>query len=233
VAAQQKAAAAGVERATAEGQVVQSKRQQVLARMESARAEITSAQVMRGYARITAPFAGIVTVKHTDVGGLAAPGVPLLTLEDQRRYWLEATVPESQVSGLKRGQSLRVTIEAADVSGAAQVSEILPSADPATRTITVRLDLPASSRLRSGLFGRVWIPAGRRQALQVAREAVVERGQLQGVYVVGQDSIARFRLIRTGALRQGGIEVLSGLSSGEQVILKGAERVTDGARIQP
>jgi multidrug efflux pump subunit AcrA (membrane-fusion protein) len=233
VAAQQKAAAAGVERAIAEGQVVQSKRQQVLARIESARAEINSAQVMRGYAKITAPFAGIVTVKHTDVGGLAAPGTPLLTLEDQRRYWLEATVPESQVSGLKRGQSLRVTIEAAGVSGAAQVSEILPAADPATRTITVRLDLPASSRLRSGLFGRVWIPAGRRQALQVAREAVVERGQLQGVYVVGQDGIARFRLIRTGALRQGGLEVLSGLSSGEQVVLKGVERVTDGARIQP
>jgi len=233
VAAQQKAAAAGVERAIAEGQVVQSKRQQVLARMESARAEINSAQVMRGYAKITAPFAGIVTVKHTDVGGLAAPGTPLLTLEDQRRYWLEATVPESQVSGLKRGQSLRVTIEAAGVSGAAQVSEILPAADPATRTITVRLDLPASSRLRSGLFGRVWIPAGRRQALQVAREAVVERGQLQGVYVVGQDGIARFRLIRTGALRQDGIEVLSGLSSGERVVLKGVERVTDGARIQP
>ena len=233
VAAQQKSAAAGVERAIAEGQVVQSKRQQVLARMESARAEINSAQVMRGYARIIAPFAGIVTVKHTDVGGLATPGAPLLTLEDPRRYWLEATVPESQVSGLKRGQSLRVTIDTVGVSGATQVSEILPAADPATRTITVRLDLPASSRLRSGLFGRVWIPAGRRQALQVAREAVVERGQLQGVYVVGQDGIARFRLIRTGALRQGGIEVLSGLSSGERVVLKGVERVTDGARIQP
>jgi membrane fusion protein, multidrug efflux system len=232
VTAQQKAAAAGVERAIAEGQVVQSKRQQVLARIESARAEIASVQVMRGYARITAPFAGIVTVKHTDVGGLAAPGAPLLTLEDQRRYWLEATVPESQVNGLKRGQSLRVTIETAGVSGAAQVSEIFPAADPATRTITVRLDLPASARLRSGLFGRVWIPAGRRQAIQVAREAVVERGQLQGVYVVGQDGIARFRLIRTGALRQGGLEILSGLSTGEQVVLRGAERVTDGARIQ-
>jgi membrane fusion protein, multidrug efflux system len=232
VAAQQKAAAAGVERAIAEGQVVQSKRQQVLARMESARAEIASAQVMRGYAKITAPFAGIVTLKHADVGAMAAPGAPLLTLEDPQRYWLEATVPESQVGGLRRGQPLRVTIDAAAVSGTALVSEILPAADPATRSIIVRLDLPVSSRLRSGLFGRVWIPAGRRQVLQVAREAVVERGQLQGVYVVGQDGIARFRLIRTGTQRQGGVEVLSGLSSGEQVVLKGAERVTDGARIQ-
>ena len=232
VAAQQKAAAAAVDRAIAEGQAIQSKRAQVLARIETARTEIAGTQVMRGYAKIAAPFAGIVTTKHTDVGGLAAPGAPLLTLEDNRRYWLEAAVPDSQIAGLKRGQSLRVAVEGAGFSGAATISEIVPTADQATRTTLVRLDLPASPQLRSGLFGRTWIPAGRRQAIQVARQAVVERGQLQGVYVVGQDSIARFRLIRTGATHQGGVEVLSGLTSGEQVVTGGVERVTDGARIQ-
>jgi multidrug efflux pump subunit AcrA (membrane-fusion protein) len=232
VAAQQKAAAAAVDRAIAEGQAIQSKRAQVLARIETARTEIAGTQVMRGYAKIAAPFAGIVTTKHTEVGGLAAPGAPLLTLEDDRRYWLEAVVPDSQIAGLKRGQSLQVAVEGAGFSGAAPVSEIVPTADQATRTTLVRLDLPASPQLRSGLFGRAWIPAGRRQAIQVARQAVVERGQLQGVYVVGQDGIARFRLIRTGAMHSGGIEVLSGLTSGEQVITSGVERVTDGARIQ-
>jgi len=232
VAAQQKAAAAAVERAIAEGQAIQARRQQVLARMESARAEIASTQVMRGYARIAAPFAGIVTVKHTDVGGLAAPGVPLLTVEDNRRYWLEITVPDSQVGGLKRGQSLPVSLEATGFSGAATVSEIVPTADQATRTTLVRLDLPAKSGLRSGLFGRASIPLGRRQAIQVARQAIVERGQLQGVYVVGQDNIARFRLIRTGAMRPDAVEVLSGLTSGEQIVLAGVERVSDGVRIQ-
>ena len=232
VAAQQKAAAAAVDRAIAEGQAIQSKRAQVLARIETARTEIAGTQVMRGYAKIAAPFAGIVTTKHAEVGGLAAPGAPLLTLEDNRRYWLEAAVPDSQIAGLKRGQSLRVAVEGAGFSGAAPISEIVPTADQATRTTLVRLDLPASPQLRSGLFGRAWIPAGRRQAIQVARQAVVERGQLQGVYVVGQDGIARFRLIRTGAMHPGGVEVLSGLTSGEQVITSGVERVTDGARIQ-
>jgi membrane fusion protein, multidrug efflux system len=232
VAAQQKAAAAAVDRAIAEGQAIQSKRAQILARIETARTEIASTQVMRSYAKIAAPFAGIVTTKHTDVGGLAAPGAPLLTLEDNQRYWLEIAVPDSQIGGLKRGQSLRVAVEGAGVSGTAAISEIVPTADQATRTTLVRLDLPGSPQLRSGLFGRAWIPAGRRQALQIAREAVVERGQLQGVYVVGQDDVARFRLIRTGATRQGGVEVLSGLTSGEQIVLRGVERVTDGARIQ-
>jgi multidrug efflux pump subunit AcrA (membrane-fusion protein) len=231
VAAQQKAAAAGVDRAIAEGQAIQSKRAQVLARIETARTEIAGTQVMRGYAKITAPFVGIVTTKHTDVGGLAAPGVPLLTLEDHGRYWLEAVVPDSQIAGLKRGQSLRVAVEGAGFSGAAAISEIVPTADQASRTTLVRLDLPASPQMRSGLFGRAWIPAGRRQAIQVARQAVVERGQLQGVYVVGQDNIARFRLIRTGATHPGGVEVLSGLTGGEQVVTAGVERVADGARV--
>jgi RND family efflux transporter MFP subunit len=232
VAAQQKAAAAAVDRTIAEGQAIRSKRGQILARIDTARTEIASTQVMRGYAKIAAPFAGIVTAKHTDVGGLAAPGVPLLTLEDNRRYWLEIAVPDSQVSGLKRGQSLRVAVEGARVSGTATISAIVPTADQATRTTLVRLDLPASPQLRSGLFGRAWLPAGRRQALQVAREAVVERGQLQGVYVVGQDDIARFRLIRTGATHQGSVEVVSGLTGGEQVVTSGVDRVSDGARIQ-
>jgi len=232
VAAQQKAAAAAVDRAIAEGQAIRSKRAQILARIETARTEIAGTQVMRGYAKIAAPFAGIVTTKHAEVGGLAAPGAPLLTLEDNRRYWLEIAVPDSQVGSLKRGQSLRVAVEGAGVSGAAAISEIVPTADQATRTTLVRLDLPASPQLRSGLFGRAWIPAGRRQALQIAREAVVERGQLQGVYVVGQDDVARFRLIRTGATHQGAVEVLSGLTSGEQIVLRGIERVSDGARIQ-
>jgi len=166
------------------------------------------------------------------VGGLAAPGVPLLTVEDNRRYWLEITVPDSQVGGLKRGQSLPVSLEATGFSGAATVSEIVPTADQATRTTLVRLDLPAKSGLRSGLFGRASIPLGRRQAIQVARQAIVERGQLQGVYVVGQDNIARFRLIRTGAMRPDAVEVLSGLTSGEQIVLAGVERVSDGVRIQ-
>ncbi len=232
VAAQQKAAAAGVERAAAEGQAVQSKRQQILARIEAARAEIANIQIMRGYAKISAPFAGVVTAKHMDVGGMATPGAPLVTLEGAGGYWLEAVVPDSLVVGLKSGQPLQASVEAAGFSGPAAVAEIIPAADPATRTTQVRLNLPASGKFRSGFFGRTWIPIGRRQVIEVPRGAVVERGQLQAVYVVGQDSIARFRLIRIGPARQGVVEVLAGLSPGERVVISGVDRVTDGARIE-
>jgi multidrug efflux pump subunit AcrA (membrane-fusion protein) len=232
VMARHKAAVADVERTAAEGQALLAKLQQVQARIEAAQAELTSAQVMQGHAKIAAPLSGVVTTKHAEVGSLATPGTPLLTLEDSRRYWLEVVVPESQAAGIRGGQSLSVQIEAAGISSVATVSEIVPTADATTRTTLVRLDLPASPRLRSGLFGRAWVPAGRWQAIRVAREAIVERGQLQGVYVVGQDDIARFRLIRTGKVRQGAVEVLSGLTGGEYVVLAGTDRVTDGARIE-
>ncbi len=232
VVARQKAAVAEVERAVAEGQALQAKRQQAQARIETARAELASTQVMQAYAKIAAPISGVVTVKHADVGSLAAPGTPLLTLEDSRRYWLEVAIPDSQAARIRLGQPLAIQIEAAGISISVPVAEIIPAADPATRTTQVRLDLPASPRLRSGLFGRAWVPIGRRRAIRVAQEAILERGQLQGVYVVGQDNIARFRLVRTGATGLGAVEILSGLTGGELVVVAGAERVSDGARIE-
>ena len=126
VVARHKAAVADVERAAAEVQALQAKRQQAQARIETARAELASVQVMQGYAKIAAPISGVVTVKHADVGSLAAPGAPLLTLEDSRRYWLEAAVPESQAARIRRGQSLPVQVEAAGISTTARVSEIVP-----------------------------------------------------------------------------------------------------------
>jgi multidrug efflux pump subunit AcrA (membrane-fusion protein) len=232
VVARHRAAAADVERAAAEVAALQAKRSQVQSRIEGARAEIARTQVTQSYTEITAPFSGLVTVKHVDVGAMAAPGTPLLTLEDNRHYRLEVSVPESQGSAIRLGQTLPVSVDAAGLSTRATVEEIVPGADPSTRTIQVRLDLPASPRLRSGLFGRAWIPVGHRSMLRVPEAAVLERGQLQGVYVVGQDGIARFRLIRTGAVRQGTVEVLSGLTPGEQVIVAGLEQVKDGSRIE-
>ncbi len=232
VAAKFKASNADVERSVAEGQAIQARRQQALARIDVAKAELANAQVLLDYGKIVAPWSGIVTTKFMDVGALATPGTPILTLEDNRRYWLELAVPDAQAAGIRMGQTLRLAVEAAGLATTARVGEIIPSADSSTRTTQVRLDLPSSPRLRSGLFGRGWVPVGSRKIVQVSKTAIVERGQLQGVYVVGQDRIARFRLVRSGETRGGATEILSGLTAGEQVILSGVERVTDGAPVE-
>ncbi len=232
VAARQKASAAEVARAAAEIEALAAKRRQVQARIEAARAEAAGVEVLRSYARIAAPMAGVVTAKHADVGTLAAPGVPLVTLEDAQHFRLEASVPESLAAGLRPGASIPVEVRAADLAGPAQIVEIVPAADPGSRSVLVRLELPASPRLASGQFGRAWFPGGRREMLAVDAAAVIRRGQLTGVYVVGSDRVARFRLVTTGEVRDRSVEILSGLTPGEQVVVEGVERVTDGAIVE-
>ena len=85
--------------------------------------------------------------------------------------------------------------------------------------------------LKSGLFARVRLPRGEREAILVPKEAVVERGQLTGVFAVDPRGIVTYRLVRTGKAFEGGIEVLSGLQAGDRIITAGLEKAVDGGQI--
>lgn len=197
-----------------------------------ANAALAQARTSLGYARVRAPFAGIVTAKLVDAGALAAPGVPLFTVEDTQTYRLEATVDESDIHFLRVGQAAAVTIDALGDEGlSGKVQEIVPAADPSSRSFLVKISLPASSRIRSGLFGRARFVRGQRQALLIPRSSVLERGQLTGVYVVGANQIAELRYITLGALSGEKTEVLSGLKDGEKLLAMPGDREFSGKRI--
>ncbi len=119
---------------------------------------------MRDYTRIAAPFAGVVTARSVEPGNLAAPGAPLLTIEREGAYRLEASVDESRLPFVKAGQAVDVALEALDRRLTARVSEIVPAVDAASRAYIVKIDLPALPNLRSGMFGRAWFPDGRAQS---------------------------------------------------------------------
>jgi RND family efflux transporter MFP subunit len=202
------------------------RRQQALAQIDRARAEVANAQVHFSYARIASPISGIVVTKHTEVGSTATPGAPLLTIEDGSRYRLEVAVEESHFGKIGMGRRARVRIDAlgaGDMEGG--VSEITPAADPMSRSYTVKIDLPARQGLRSGLYGVARFTSGRKQAMVVLRKAVVERGQLVGVFVVDDASVARLRLVKTGKSYGENVEVLSGLSDGERIVVDGVANV--------
>lgn len=201
---------------------LEARRSQARARIEAAEAEAENAVVAAGYARLTAAAGGIVAGRSVEVGNLAAPGVPLLTLEDER-YRLEATVRESDVGRLGVGQRAAVSLDAVGRELAGAIVEVVPAGDPASRTFTVKVDLPALAGLRSGLYGRARFAVGQRAALTVPGKAVTERGQLEAVFVVGEDDLARLRLVRTGQVHGDRIEVLSGLGEGERVVLDPAK----------
>ncbi len=215
-------------------QMVAARKQQALARIDQARADIAGAQLLAGYARITSPINGIVTARQTDIGQIAAPGAPLLTIEDDACYRLEASVEESQIKLTKIGDPVFVSIQAlGDTELAGSVAEIVPAADVASRSFTLKIDLPVEgdkSGLRSGMFGRARFSRGQKPSITLPLSAVSVRGQLTSVYVVDGGGIARLRLIKTGKAYGDRVEVLSGLNEGEQIITSGAEQVSDGSR---
>ncbi len=194
-------------------------------------AGVTEAETMLGYTKVTAPFAGVITRKHADVGDLASPGKPLLDMEDSTTLRLEADVPEAVVGKLTLGDKLPVRISALEKELEGVISEIAPAADPNSRTFLVKLDLPATTGLRAGQFGRVAMPVGETTALRVPANAVVVRGQMEIVFVVGEGK-ARLRLVKTGKRLGDEVEVISGLSAGENIVADPASGLMDGQPVE-
>jgi len=231
--AKQEMAEAEARRAGDNLKMLAAKRQQALAGIDQVKAEVANGQVFVSYARITSPISGVVVAKHTEVGSTAAPGAPLLTIEDGSHYRLEVAVEESQLGKIGMGQRARVRIDALgadDLEGG--VSEITPVTDPMSRSYTVKIDLPARQSLRSGLYGVARFASGQRQAIVIPQKAVTQRGQLTGVFVVDDLGVARLRLIKTGKSYGESVEALSGLNDGERIVVDGVANVRDGGKVQ-
>ena len=231
VEAKRKSTAGVVEQAQARIASLHAREKQMRYRIDATGAELQTAEIALGETRIAAPATGVVVDRRVEPGDLAIPGQPLLVLDDPRAYRLEAEVGESGVGRVQMGQSVPVLIDSLGRTLPGRVAEIIPAADPASRTVTVKLDLPSDPGLRSGLFGRAHFPGGERQALLVPAAALVERGQLTGVYVVDGQGVARLRLVTAGARHADRVEILSGLEAGERIVVEGVSRVRDGARV--
>lgn len=217
--------------AEASHNMAQAKRAQLAAKVQQAEQAVRTAQISQSYTSIVAPFAGMVTEKLVEPGILATPGAPLLTIEQSGALRMEASVEESRLGLIRLGQAVEVVIDAMDGTLSGRVSEIVPSVDPASRSILVKIDLPQRSQLRGGQFGRARFAMEKRQVLTIPAAALVNRGQLQMVYTVDA-GVARSRMITAGAASGDRIEVLSGLSTGESVVSPAPSALSDGARIE-
>jgi RND family efflux transporter MFP subunit len=208
-----------------------SKKQQVNAKIAQAEEAVQSAKIMRGYARINAPFAGVVVEKRVEPGNLAAPGQPLLLIEQAGGFRLEAPIEESRLASIKSGSPVTVHLEALQRSVTARVSEVVPAVDSSSRAFTVKIDLPAMPQLQSGMFGRAQFAQGSREVIAIPAGALQEQGQVVSVLVAG-DGAARSRLVSAGERQGDQVEVLSGLSAGERVIFPRPAGLADGARVE-
>ncbi len=200
-------------------------------RFRVAEGAATEAQTMLAYTRILAPFDGIVTAKRADVGDLATLGKPLLDVEDPTTLRLEADVPETLLDKVKLGQSLKVSVPTVSAALQGTVAEMAPIADPASRTFRVKLDLPPTPGLRSGLFGRVSVPVAEVEAIRVPAGAVVVRGQMEIAFVVA-GRCAQLRLVKTGKALGPEVEIVAGLAPGESLVVDGASQLQDGQPVE-
>lgn len=191
-------------------------------------------KTMLGYTEIIAPFDGVITRKLADVGDLAMPGKPVLQMENPNALRLEADVPEALIGNVKLGDQLAVRIAAVTNEISGVVTEMSPAADPNSRTFLVKLDLPGAAGLRSGQFGRVAVPVGEVSVIRVPASAVIQRGQMEMVFVVVGDH-AQLRLVKTGRRAGDEVEIVSGLNSGEKIAAGNVADLMDGqpVTIQP
>ena len=224
-------AAAKLKSAQSAYDMARARRAQLDAQAARVQQDVNATEVTRTYAEITAPFAGLITAKSVEPGTLAVPGTPLLTLEREGSYRLEASVEESRLATIRVGQSVSVTLDGLDRTINTRVSEIVPGVDAASRSATVKLDLPAVAALRTGMFGRAIFQQGSRSTLVIPASAITDRGQLQSVFVA-DSGIARARLITTGQRNQDQVEVLSGITVGDNIINPVPKDLSDGVRVE-
>ena len=202
--------------------------------VDQAEGAVQAADSVASESAVTAPFAAQVIKTMVEVGDLAAPGRPLVQVEalGGRQFWLD--VREADIQRLAVGDQVPVRLDARpDLGGlTCTVAEIIPSADPATHTFTVKVDL-GRLEISTGLSGRAQIPGDRGDRLLVPVEAVHQRGGLELVVVRAADGTARTRAVTTGVeLADGRIEVLSGLDADDQVAVDLPAPVADGTPLE-
>jgi len=209
------------------------KKAQGRAKIAQARSQADAAKAMLAWTRVVAPFAGVIVEKRADAGSMAVPGVPLFVLDDPGGYRIEASVSETYLPLLKKGTPVLGILDADPGEPfPVVVTEVDPEIDPASRTFTVKADLPAG-RARSGQSGKLRFAAGKGTVLAVPKRAITRAGGSDGVFTIGaRDNVARLSMITVGAEFGDRVEVLSGIEEGDRVALSPVDRLSDGARVE-
>jgi RND family efflux transporter MFP subunit len=223
-------AAAKYKAALANERSLEAKKKAIQARHQQAQAQESSAETMLSYSRIVAPRDGVVTQRSIDAGTVVMPGMSIMVVEDTGHYRLEASLPEEFFAKITLGEETTVTTARGQVQG--RVAEVVPADDPASRTFLVKVDLPSDCSCQSGEYATALFPVEQIRTMSVPRAALVEHGELEGVYVVNSQGSVEYRLIKAGKSWGEQIEVLSGLNPGDRVAVTQVEQLRDGARVE-
>jgi RND family efflux transporter MFP subunit len=202
------------------------------AKKKQVAASLDEAKTFYDYTHLKAPFAGLISQKMVDEGDLASPGTPLVVLEDNHHYQLEAVVDESKSGTIKTGQDIDVCVDAlGEEKIKGRVAEVIPHIDSVSRTFQVKVDLPLLPQVTSGMFGKAYFPMGKRTMMLVPKGALLECGELASLLVVNQKGRVEKRLVKEGKEYQSNVEILSGLNPGESIVARDVFKVKEGCLV--
>lgn len=202
-------------------------------KIKQARAGVSGASISKKDATILAPYDGIITSKLINVGDLASPGTLLLTIEKTGGFQAEMVIPEHHIQAIQIGQTMDIRIpdqkDIPQLTGIVQT--IVPAADSKSRSFLVKINLPETAILRSGMFARVSIPLSEGGILLIPESAQILEGQLTGYFMIDDTAVARFRLMRTGRHFGDQVEIISGLKPGTRYVVSPPAELKDGMKI--
>ena len=202
------------------------------ANLEALEGRLNEVNEMLSYTVIRAPFAGIVSSKYVSEGDMASPGHPLISVADPGSIKITATVAENQISRLEEGSTVTVSVSSAGVSNVpARLSAISQAGDPMSRQFSIEAvidDAVVIEKLKVGMFAQIGINMDQTESLYIPADAIVERGQLTGIYTISDNNRAVLRWVRLGDKSGEFVEVLTGLKPGEQYVYAPGQSLRQG-----
>ncbi len=215
-----------------------SKEQQIkgaAAQVESAQAHYQALEAQVAYSRVTSPIAGIIADRPINVGEMANSGSPLITVVDISRVVARIDVPQSEASAVKLGQTATITQPGNSDQMEGKVTVVSPAADPNTTTVQVWIEIPnIGERLKPGSAVHAAISSEVYKAATVVPVAAILPGEEGGtaVLTVSPDSIAHRRAVKLGVRQGNQVQILSGVTPGEEVVVVGGVGVDDKAKVR-
>ena len=216
------------------------------ARYEMAKASLDGARMMKNevnsqyrYTNVTAPISGVVTAKYASQGDMANPGMPILTIESSGNLLAQVLVSEQDITLIKSGMPVKVLMKSTNKEVAGQVSEVSLSATNTGGQYVVKISVPQSREYLPGMYVNVQFPFKRsgsvnqdfQESVTVPKSALVENGQLTGIYTVSSSNTALLRWVKTGKVVGDQVEILSGLTAKEPYIVSANGKLFNGAKV--
>ncbi|WP_051937920.1 efflux RND transporter periplasmic adaptor subunit [Ghiorsea bivora] len=196
-----------------------------------AKSQVKQASNQLSYAEVRSPVAGVVVEKRLSQGDLAAPGMPILTIEDPTSLLVETYVSEGFISKIHENAIVDVTIPSLHQTFEGTVRQVVQAADPVSHQFLVKVALKASADIHPGMFAQAGFRVGERQAIIVPQSTLKTHSGLHAVYVLDAHGISQYRLVRLGQTLGDKVEIVAGLHDGDTIVW-GNPNIKTGMKIQ-